>query len=104
MAERQENIESKLCDYVDGLLGEREREEIEAYLDRYPESRKLVDDLIRQRVVLRDLPRQNAPADLVEHFQGRLERSVLLSDLDMSHGEQRLSYKRRPHFAAMAAV
>lgn len=98
-----ENIESRLCAYIDGLLNEQEREEIEKYLDRYPEHRKLIDELIRQRAVLRDLPRDKASGDVLSQYQNQLERSVLLGDLTESAGSGR-SGRRRLNWAAIAAV
>ncbi|HEY1683873.1 MAG TPA: hypothetical protein VGG19_03845 [Tepidisphaeraceae bacterium] len=75
-----ENIESQLGAYIDGLLDAQQREVIEQYLDRYPEHRKLIDAMIQERALLRDLPREKAPEDVLTHFQEQLERSVLLED------------------------
>src|SRR5919112_724988 len=73
-----ENIEAKLCDYVDGELDAAGRAEIEAHLASNPQHRQLMEELVRQRDLLRDLPRERAPEDLFEAMQNQLERSVLL--------------------------
>ncbi|HWB54345.1 MAG TPA: hypothetical protein VG722_09130, partial [Tepidisphaeraceae bacterium] len=102
-AENDDNIESRLCAYVDGLLDERQREEIEQYLDRYPEHRQLIDQLIQERASLRDLPRESAPPDVLAHFQGQVERSALLGDLADTAADGRRP-RRRFNWAAVAAV
>jgi hypothetical protein len=78
----ESNIEARLCAYIDGLLDAEQRDSIEQYLDRYPEHRQLIDQLMEERTLLRDLPREPAPPDVLAHFQGQLERSVLLGDLE----------------------
>jgi hypothetical protein len=102
-SDNPENIESRLCAYIDGLLDEAQREEIEQYLDRYPEHRQLIDELVQQRAALRDLARENAPPDVLTHFQGQLERSALLSDLSgpLTGGKRS---RRRLNLPAVAAI
>jgi hypothetical protein len=81
-SDQESNIEARLCAYIDGLLDAEQRASIEQYLDRYPEHRQLIDQLMEERSLLRDLPRESAPPDVLAHFQGQLERSVLLGDLE----------------------
>src|SRR4051812_15318112 len=73
-----ENIEAKLCAYVDGELDAAGRAEIEAHLASNPQHRQLMAELNGQRGLLRGLPRAKAPDDLLETVQTQLERSVLL--------------------------
>src|SRR4051812_37374060 len=73
-----EQIEAKLCAYIDGELDAAGRSEIEQHLAANPQHRQLLEELREQRQFLRDLPREKAPEDLFESFQAQLERSVLL--------------------------
>src|SRR5687768_7229206 len=73
-----ENIEAKLCAYVDGELDEAGRAEIEAHLVANPQHRTLMTELMQQRDLLGALPRERAPEDLFEAMTNQLERSVLL--------------------------
>ena len=73
-----ENIEAKLCAYVDGELDAAGRAEIEAHLAANPQHQQLMEELRLQRDLLRDLPRAAAPADLLESVQSQMERSALL--------------------------
>src|SRR5688500_14583136 len=75
-----EHIEAKLCAFVDGELDAAGRAEIEAHLQANPQHRQLLAELIEQRQLLRDLPRETAPQDLNESLQTQLERSVLFDD------------------------
>lgn len=73
-----ENIEAKLCAYVDGELDPAGRAEIEAHLAAHPQHQQLMAELMRQRELLAALPRERAPEDLFEAMTNQLERSVLL--------------------------
>lgn len=73
-----ENIEAKLCAYVDGELDAAGRAEIEAHLAANPQHRQLMAELMQQHALLSDLPRERAPEDLFETVQSHLERAVLL--------------------------
>ena len=59
--------------FIDGELAEPERAEVEALLARDPALRQLVEEQLRIRQVLRDLPRATAPQAL---------RARVLLDLD----------------------
>ncbi len=105
-----ENIEAKLCAYVDGELDSAGRAEIEAHLTANPQHRQLMSELMQQRELLGGLPRERAPEDLFEAMQNQLERSVLL-DGDAAPGAAGSSphvagqINRWPQiFAAAAAV
>src|SRR5215207_2812039 len=100
-----ENIEAKLCAYVDGDLDPSGRAEIEAHLASNPQHRQLMDELIRQRDLLRELPRERAPEDLFEAMQNQLERSVLLDGDTPQHGAHVAGrINRWPQYSAAAAV
>src|SRR3954454_12384003 len=73
-----ENIEAKLCAYVDGELDAAGRAEIEAHLAANPQHKQLMEELRTQQDLLRELPRATAPGDLLEMVQSQLERSALL--------------------------
>ncbi|MGE5610323.1 MAG: anti-sigma factor family protein, partial [Bacillota bacterium] len=66
MMDDVEQIEAKLCAYVDGQLTGPEREEIERHLEANPSHRALLQDLLAQQKTLRQLPRESAPADLAD--------------------------------------
>jgi hypothetical protein len=97
-----ENIEAKLCSYVEGDLDAQGRAEIDQYLLAHPQYRPLIAELARSRGLLRDLPRESAPAELLETLSGQIERSALLGDDDA--GAMRMQPNRIPHLAAWAAV
>lgn len=75
-----EDIEARLCAYVDGELDAVERADIERHLADNAQHRRLIDELSRQRDMLRALPRARAPRDVSETLNSQLERSVLLGD------------------------
>lgn len=79
---RTEDIEAKLAAYVDDELDPAARAEIEKHLAGNPQHRTLIAELMQQRQLLRDLPRQTAPADVAETINAQLERAVLLGDVD----------------------
>lgn len=83
MAQNSENIEAKLCAYIDGELTDAERADIDRHLATNPDQKRLLSmlqDLRENRRVLRDLPRESAPAEMAEAMQAQMERSALLDD------------------------
>src|SRR5690349_14719565 len=78
MSDNQENIEARLCDYIEGELDAAGRAEIEQHLANNAEHRALIAELARQRVMVRALPRERAPQDVGESIEGQLEREALL--------------------------
>src|SRR4051794_21714490 len=99
-----ENIEAKLCAYVDGELDAAGRAEIEQHLATNPQHRALMAELSAQRQMLRDLPRANAPEDLLESVQNQLERSVLLDQSDPQTPAIAGRIERWPQIVSAAAV
>jgi protein involved in polysaccharide export with SLBB domain len=104
MSQNSEQIEAKLCAYLEGELDESGRAEIEKHLQQNPAHRKLLAEVGKTRDLLRALPRESAPPDICEAFQGQLERSVLLADLDDGAGSSTLKINRWPQYLAVAAV
>jgi anti-sigma factor RsiW len=75
-----QDIEARLCAYIDGDLDPDRRAEIEQHFRAYPQHRQMIQDLIQTRALVTELPRISAPADLGEGLQGQIERSILLGD------------------------
>jgi len=99
-----ENIEAMLCAYIEGDLDEAGRADIEKHLLAHPHHRKLIDELIATRNLVRNLPRVPAPADVAESLRGHVERSALLDEEAAQSRPPRLRFSRWPQFAAVAAV
>ncbi|MCC6424758.1 MAG: polysaccharide biosynthesis/export family protein [Phycisphaerales bacterium] len=104
MAQNAENIEAKLCAYVDGELDAKGRAEIEKHLQSNPQHRKLLESLAKTHRFVAELPREKAPPEILENLQGQLERAVLLGDVggDESDGVMRIS--RWPQITSLAAI
>src|SRR5262245_58072052 len=104
MAQNQEQIEARLCAYIDGELDAAERAEIEKHLASNPVHRKLIEELTGQRDLLKGLPREKAPAEISETLQSQLERSVLLGTPGEAMDEPILRINRWPQRGAIAAI
>src|SRR5947209_17216262 len=78
---QQEQSEAKLLAYLEGELDPAGVAEIEKHLESHPQHRKLLEELKGMRDWVRWMPKESAPPDLVEQFQGQLERSALLGDV-----------------------
>src|SRR5213083_463810 len=105
MSQSSEQIEAKLCAYLEGELDEQGRAEIEKHLAGNPAHRKLLAEVAGTRDLLRALPREAAPADLCETLQGHLERSVLLGDTAEDQVANRMRiFRWRPILAVAAMV
>ncbi len=74
----KEATEAKLCAYLEGELAPQDRSEIEKYLQSNPQHRELLAELAKTREYLSSLPRESAPPEIAEVFEGHLERSMLL--------------------------
>ncbi len=96
----KEATEARLCAYLEGELPAIERAEIEQHLAANPQHRKLLTDLAQTRDWMRVLPRETAPSELAESFQGQVERSMLLEDPD----GKSMTIIRWPQIAMMAAI
>lgn len=104
MAQNSEQIEAKLCAYLEGELDAQGRVEIEKHLEQNPAHRKLLEEVGKTQGLLRALPREPAPSDVCEAFQGQLERSVLLADLDEGATGSSMKINRWPQYLAVAAI
>lgn len=105
MAENSENIEAKLCAYVEGDLDDQGRAEIERHLDAHPNHRRLLAELTATRDLLRFLPRENAPADLAETFNAHLERAELLDGPSVDPAAPKIhAANLLPRLLALAAI
>jgi hypothetical protein len=104
MAQNQEQIEARLCEYVEGTLTDDQRAEIEKHLASNPQHRKLIGELLKTRDLVRQLPRATAPPDVSETLQGQLERSVLLGTMPDELEGSRLRIGFWSRMRAIAAV
>ena len=105
MPENSENIEARLCAYVEGDLDEQGRVEIERHLAAHPNHRRLLSELMATRDLLRYLPREQAPPELAETFNAQLERSALLDGAGPEPSGRALrSGNFMPRLMAMAAI
>jgi hypothetical protein len=104
MAENSENIEARLCAYIEGELDEAGRQEIERHLESHPNHRRLITELTATRDLLRYLPREQAPVDLAEAFNAQLERSALLDAPPGESGAATIRANFLPRLLAMAAI
>jgi len=102
MSQNSETIEARLAAYVDGDLDAAGRAEIEKHLAANPQHRKMMQELMETRTMLRALPREKAPIELVETLQGQLERSSLLGQ-DGGVGEV-IRISRWPQIVSVAAI
>src|SRR5215218_6026200 len=98
-----ENIEAKLCAYIDGDLDAQGRAEIEKHLAANPQHRGLIEQLSKQRDLLRQLPREEAPEEILDALQSQMERSVLLGD-DAAGEPETMKIHRWPQIMAAAAI
>lgn len=104
MAENVENIEARLCAYVDDELDAAEREEIERHLADNPAHGALLQDMIRHRARLQQLPREAAPRDLMEGFQSQLERESLIGGEGLKLLNYRSRFNNWPQILSAAAI
>src|SRR5437588_658136 len=104
MSANQENFE-KLEAYIDGALEPADRAEVERQLAANPQLRRMVAELSVTRDLLRALPRAAAPMDLMETFQGSLERTALLGNT-AAEGTAAVPLRihRWPQFMSIAAI
>jgi hypothetical protein len=99
----QDNFE-KLEAYLDGALGAAERAEVDRQLAGNPQLRKMMQELASTRDWVAVLPRASAPPDVIETFQGQLERDALLGESGPAESDVVLRISRWPQFMSVAAV
>src|SRR5262245_16711558 len=98
MPQNQEQIEARLCAYIDGELDAAGRAEIEKHLAANPVHKQLIEELISQRDLVQKLPRETAPPEIAESIQSQLERSVLLGSAGEAMDAPVMRINRWPHF------
>ena len=103
MSPNQENFE-KLEAYIDGALDAAGQVEVQRLLAGNPQLRTMVAELMHGRELLMALPRASAPADVMETFQGHLERSALLGDAGAERADVVLRINRWPQIMSIAAI
>jgi hypothetical protein len=99
----QENFE-KLESYVDGTLDAEGKAQMQKLLADNPQLQQMMTELIAQRQLLRNLPRADAPEDLLESFQGQLEREALLGEPTSQLETPARRVERWPHLVLAAAI
>jgi anti-sigma factor RsiW len=99
-----QDIEARLCAYIDGDLTVAERADIERHLADHPQHRQMIQDLMQTRKLVSSLPRLKAPADLGEGLQGQLERSMLLGEQNQPADPWRLGSGHVHKLAVTAAL
>jgi hypothetical protein len=105
VSRKEEHLESLLLAYAEGTLTPGEKAEVEAYLARHPQHRAVLDAMGASRVALRRLPKEAAPADLLEDVQAQIERSMLLGHpIDEEVAAYDMRINRWPQIRAAAAV
>ncbi|MDB5326613.1 MAG: hypothetical protein JWM57_2182 [Phycisphaerales bacterium] len=102
MADEMEQIEARLAAYVDGTLPVEQRAEIEAYLKANPTHGTLIAELKSIKSAVMALPKEKAPAEILDTLQSHLERHTLLEGVEESVGSSRI--RRWPQVGALAAV
>ena len=101
MPQEQENIEARLCAYIDGELEPSERAQLEKTLRANPDHARLMADLVCLRGWVGQMPRTPAPADLAETVQAHMERGMLLGSGSVEGAPVRLNYWPRLIAAAI---
>lgn len=99
-----ESTEVLLADYIEGRLSPEQSREIDAYLQKHPRERQVIEQLKSQHALVGGLPRESAPPDVVESIQSRLERSALLESLSEIESPRTGAVRSRPQRLALAAV
>ena len=59
-------IEARLAAYIDGELNPAERAEIEKHLASNPQHKKLIEELTVQRDLLKVIPHEKAPPEILD--------------------------------------
>ncbi len=102
MSNGTEQIESRLAAYIDGELPEGDRAEIEKYLAANPAHRQMIEELRGHKSQIAGLPRERAPAEILDHLQSHLERQALLENVE--DAAEALRINRWPQWSAIAAM
>jgi hypothetical protein len=103
-----DKLSAQLSAYLDGELGERERQSIERTLARDPAARALLTELRQTVQLMHELPRRHAPESLLPELTAVIERRQLLDASDQSErsrpGRRRVLYSMLAMAAAVALL
>lgn len=102
MPDDMEQIEARLAAYIDGALPPEQRAEIEAYLKANAGHARLITELKSIKTAVSTLPKEKAPAEVLDTLQSHLERHSLLEGVEESSSSTRIN--RWPQLGAVAAV
>lgn len=92
----QEQLGELLSAYLDGELDDQQLQEVEQLLKEDDSARQLYNELQQTSQLVATLPRQQAPASIIEEFQLQQERDELLGDpitLQIDSGQRRTPFK-----------
>lgn len=102
------NLEELLNGYVDGELSDRQRIELQRLISHDADTARKLEQLRRCKILVRSLPRAEAPADMLERVKASLERRTLvgsqLSDFDEQAGARQLFFRKVLTAAAMIGL
>jgi hypothetical protein len=100
-----EKIDGDLLALIEGRLSAEETERVRAWLAADPKLAQQVAGMVRDREMLRRLPKASAPPGLAEGVLARLERGTLLMDFEQEAGAARRKiWQTRLAIAASIAV
>jgi negative regulator of sigma E activity len=94
--------QDRLSEYIDGLLSEGERLDVEQHIQRCGNCRALCDDLLYIRQLSRELPEYEPSPQLWERIAAAIAAETRAGDRRVLDGLRR--WWMRPAFAAAAAV
>ena len=94
----------RLEEYLDGTLEAGPRAELERELITNAKLQKMMKELASVRDWVTALPRAAAPSDLIETFQGQLERAALFGEGGPAESDVSLRIDRWSHFMSVAAI
>src|SRR5690554_2248415 len=84
-----------ILDYIEDELPPAERAGFEQLLVQDRELRLLVDQLLEDRRLLRQMPAEKAPLEVLDRVQQRMERNMLLDAPAPSVGDTRVERRLR---------
>jgi hypothetical protein len=94
----------KLEAYLDGALGAEATGQVKRELEADPQMRAMMLELSALREWVGGLPRAAAPADLIESFQGQLERTALLGESVTEEADGIMRIDRWSNVMSIAAI
>lgn len=98
------SLETALSAYLDGELTVGQTKRLEQQLLNDPAARQVLAELRGVRELIGQLPRQNAPAELIEGIHSEFERDILLGNRDLRTDIAGRNHLRLRRFIAAAAM